>query len=706
MRTENPVVTFDSRAFGGSIEIGAYIETGFNIFDRDFISLYLRAEPAVVKFDGNFGWPIDGLSIASESTDYYKKLLDNANKLSVVGNVGYGVKTGSNPNDYLSVDFGNSIPVYEKEMMRWYQLPIFKNPRAVRDTEDPYIVDLSVEVERPLIKQYPMGFSIFDDNGDKVISEYGDLYQDGDKTYVTLRIDHLDPSKKYVAYPLMKHKEYEILATPSTDVDKAFNVVTDIPINETTGKELDSRSSDHGYELRGRVIGNWDKEWFTSYGFLITEGSDKSLENLLNDGRYVSATGHYYTAADINFYAGHTELEAATVYSYCAVAYMGEIPVYGNVVEFETEKESIEVTTFTSSITKDAATLHAAVTGISSDDPEVPYGFMIWSDNDTKITLNADNIAFYEGQAAFHYTATGLVTDTEYKYVAFYGDYTSKEESFIPSSLRAETGIVSDMGPNYAIIGIDTYVEKSTDSINECYTFGVYYYEQDGDTLCSQSESNIYGNVAWSYKFEDLKPDTKYFYYSFVRYGDKESHGDTYELRTLREDDKEDPIFQINQERSYSHIYQFDSRRYVVSSQRLSTIGGEGLDQYVFDLNESNEVHKSLKYGGSHGYVDSKIFPTLKTDVYIGNEPMIIDYDNYTLKTDSSVDLLLKYSSRKEPNEWYFTKIPIEVTYEDKPYLKVKSHDWISGDNNINGIEIFSGGSIWFTSILVEAELV
>lgn len=343
-------------------------------------------------------------------------------------------------------------------------------------------------------------------------------------------------------------------------------------------------------------------------------------------------------------------------------------------------------------ITQSSATLTALITKMP-EDRNFKAGFVYYDTPDNKKTVMVDN-----NTANVIAEISGLKANTDYSFYAFMqiGDYIENGETKVfktfgkREDISATSGRLSDVSSSTVMLDLDLEVPKSTE-----YIAGFYYYEPGGELQVSSSKHVSYGYERWAWVIENLKANTKYYYYGFIQVGNDIAYGDTLSFRTLRADDKENPIFKFEQLDAESYYDGIESKHKLVKADG-SNVNGYIIDPKILTVNKNS----------CGGFLIDELF---EGDVWwsyyressYSNE-VSLDYDNY--KVNGEKEAIIRYALPNDKDEWYYTKIPLSVLYEETPKLSIIYSQ--SGYSTAGlGFDVYINGAIWFLSLEVHAQL-
>lgn len=223
------------------------------------------------------------------------------------------------------------------------------------------------------------------------------------------------------------------------------------------------------------------------------------------------------------------------------------------------------------------------------------------------------------------------------------------------------------------------------------YRMGVIYQEYGGETYFSDE---LYPN-RYSWTIDNLKPGTKYTVRAYLRNlsTNNITYSEALDFRTLREDYITNPVFKATSLEEHSSSEK--SHHNITSSQKLEKLGGDGIviDYYGCSLREPN-------CSNGAGFKDGDIFEASWNEYSLSN----IDYNNHT--ADGEQELIVKYAYPDNPDDWYWTRLPVKVHYTTAP--EILDYEVIStaGSSLTEPRLDFSlQGAFWIESITLEAEL-
>lgn len=300
-----------------SFYVGAYLEVGVGLLKEDMAKVYGRADAGLeLSLEADLGKSIDNAPV---STDLY----DNCGELAELNlNFCYGVSAGASASigDLgIGVSYGDMLKI---QLFNWGLFPEFSNTSYLKENDGKY---LYTEIGKNLMAAVPVGFKVFDEDGELLHTIYSDTYyKSGNFENYRLPYSYNRFNKHAYAYPVFKlFDQYEILASPRVDVINKLTPSTDG--NNFIGADM-------SVDLHGSLKADSDDADFSSLNGLATGflfGNSVELESL---GNRINAD-----ADDKGMFSSNVEgLEYSTTYYYCAFLDNGEETYYGDTKSFTT----------------------------------------------------------------------------------------------------------------------------------------------------------------------------------------------------------------------------------------------------------------------------------------------------------------------------------------------------------------------------------
>lgn len=282
-----------------SFYVGAYVEVGVGLLIEDMAKVYGRVDAGIeLSLGADLGKSIDNAPV---STDLYDRCGDlaelelgfkfggSAGASASIGNLGAGA----------SFEAMTEIPLFS-----WGLFPEFNNTSYNKENGEKY---LYTEVDKRLMAAVPVGFKVFDEDGDLLETMYHESnYNSGEFASYRLPYNYKRFNRHAYAYPVFKlFDRYEVLASPKVDLISTLSPVTE---------DYSFKGSDMSTSISGSLKSDTEDADLKlldglKTGFLFGKNSD--LENVGDK---------IYAEIDSNgcFSASVKNLEYNTTYYYCA----------------------------------------------------------------------------------------------------------------------------------------------------------------------------------------------------------------------------------------------------------------------------------------------------------------------------------------------------------------------------------------------------
>lgn len=194
------------------------------------------------KAEAKLGFDLEALSKAEKGTGFYDGLKDNA-KVTVMPYWGLESKVSVLDDRYNFTFIGRDDYSFWGKKWEWDFLPKFSNTKAM--VINGSSIEVSADITNDCIIPYTVGFSLFDENDNKI----GEPQWDKQKFWTRnsfgfpfkTTFSDLATDKKYKAYPTLRLFGFNVLASPSSDIDIQF------PVKITSFEQLSSRYKEDGY---------------------------------------------------------------------------------------------------------------------------------------------------------------------------------------------------------------------------------------------------------------------------------------------------------------------------------------------------------------------------------------------------------------------------------------------------------------------------
>lgn len=202
----------------GSVALGAYFETGFNLLSRELAKVCVRGEIGV-QASGNFVLRNSDISDAEANTRLYERLKASSVEIGPFANVSLNASVlnkGVGPTWQLS-------ETYEK----WDLVPTFSNTKLEHTPGSSTSIDAYSELTGDCIFPVPVGYKLFDGENNEVADYDAPVEYTNKESHLVHRFTGLVPNKKYIVYPKVKLFGYNILAEPSSELDTTYHSCPD-----------------------------------------------------------------------------------------------------------------------------------------------------------------------------------------------------------------------------------------------------------------------------------------------------------------------------------------------------------------------------------------------------------------------------------------------------------------------------------------------
>lgn len=298
-----------------SVYGGMFVELGIALITDDLGKMYTRGDTGFeLGIKADIGKSLDD---AYKSTNFYERAED---LVTVSLDRKFGVSSGVAA-DLLGFHAGAAIEGMVKlNLFERGLIPKFSNTRYfAQDNAESY---LTCEIDKDILAAVPVGFKVYDEDGNMVFKEY--YTDDYSGSFNEYRIPYTfnKVNTTYTAYPVFKlFGEYEVLASPGVEMKSEVSPVT------VGGEAI---SSDEA-SISGRLDGDYKFLEVGGYsvGFLYGESAE-----LQESGTSIVVGLN----ADGTFGSKLIKLKDGTTYYYCAYLKVGGKIYYGEVKSFATPK--------------------------------------------------------------------------------------------------------------------------------------------------------------------------------------------------------------------------------------------------------------------------------------------------------------------------------------------------------------------------------
>lgn len=372
----------------GSAAFGAYIETGFNLVSRELSRVCVRGEYGV-HLNGNFVLRNSDIDNASKETGLYERLKASS--------VEYGpFVSASLVASVLNSSSSPSLQVSRTEE-KCDLVPTFKNTKLKHTSNSSASLDAYTELSGNCLFPVPVGYKLFDVNN----REIADYEATSSYTNVESKFEHtfngMSQNAKYVVYPKVKVFGYEMLASPSAELNTVTPKITNFKVTGSSYSKgayfNDSLAYDYKFDA-ATTVEIASLEGVSDWGYVYKDPNGKV--------KRISLMGYGTSYTDTR-YAYRNEAKS-TVCLYGYVKYEGDDEYYyGEPHDYPLEYEYAVHTC------PDNNHPHAIDLGLPSgtkwccmnvgaSSPEQYGGYYAWGETSEKSVYNQVTYSYYNGQ--------------------------------------------------------------------------------------------------------------------------------------------------------------------------------------------------------------------------------------------------------------------------------------------------------------------
>jgi len=279
------------------------------------------------KAEAELGFDIEALSNAEKGTGFYDGIKDNA-KVTVMPYWGLEGKVSVVDDRFQFTFLGRDDYSFWGKKWEWDFLPKFSNTKA--GVVNGSNVDVSVNITNDCIIPYTVGFSLFDDDGNRI----GDPQWNEQKFWTRnsftfpfkTTFTDVATDKKYKAYPTLRLLGFNVLASPSASIGMDFPVqLSDFKVTNSQYQEgafsNDGKNYDYCFNVSVTATLADDETDIADWGYVYLDPNGK--EAFISLQKF----GKTYTDTRWAYYRNEAK-STCTLYGY--VKYVGsDEPVYG-----------------------------------------------------------------------------------------------------------------------------------------------------------------------------------------------------------------------------------------------------------------------------------------------------------------------------------------------------------------------------------------
>lgn len=254
-------------AIDGSLAVGGFMEAGLTLASSDIDKLCFRGELGAELVGHAVLFNAD-IESASRETKVYERF-KNSN-IAVNAFVSTAVQAECGP---WGISY--SLPWnLSYNIKTWDVVPTFSNTTFKQKMNPQTSADASVEMSGDCLVPVMVGLSVRDKNGEEVSSHYAQTKFDNGNKPLSHTFANLSSEEDYTLYPKVRIFGYEMLASPSAELNK-----TEMPVKITDFKQTDSQ---------------YEKDAFTNNGIKYSYKYDCAVTVELTNSGNVADWGYVY----------------------------------------------------------------------------------------------------------------------------------------------------------------------------------------------------------------------------------------------------------------------------------------------------------------------------------------------------------------------------------------------------------------------------
>lgn len=195
----------------GSVAIGAFLETGFNLLSRDLSKVCVRGELGV-QANGSLVLLNSDIKDGEKKTRLYERLKASSIDTGPFGNVSL---------QFSALDTVISA-TYELSaaLKKWDIVPTFFNTDFKRYSNSAMLAIATTEMHGDCLFPIPIGFKLFDEDNNEVSNYDATVKYTNKGGILTNTFTGVNDYNSYTLYPKVKFFGFDILASPSAELDK------------------------------------------------------------------------------------------------------------------------------------------------------------------------------------------------------------------------------------------------------------------------------------------------------------------------------------------------------------------------------------------------------------------------------------------------------------------------------------------------------
>ncbi|MDE6652860.1 MAG: hypothetical protein K2K37_00525 [Muribaculaceae bacterium] len=188
----------------GNLAAGAFVETGFSLFSREFAKVCVRGEYGT-QINGNFVLRNSDVDAATKETTLYERL-----KASSIG-VGPYVNASMQAS-FLTSGVGVTLGDKSSTLIKKDIVPTFSNTELTRSLITSTILDATADMSGDCLFPVPVGFKLFDANKNEIADYDAPVKYTNQERELYHSFTDMDENKSYTVYPKVSLFGFDILA--------------------------------------------------------------------------------------------------------------------------------------------------------------------------------------------------------------------------------------------------------------------------------------------------------------------------------------------------------------------------------------------------------------------------------------------------------------------------------------------------------------
>ena len=343
-------------------------------------------------------------------------------------------------------------------------------------------------------------------------------------------LNNLQPGGQYKIYPIVKWFGYDIMASPSADLNMIFPVtLSDFEVTKSQYKKGEFKNGEDAYDYCFNVsvkaaLDVDDLSQIVDWGYVYEDPNGQKKEISLKE------FGTEYTDTRYAYYRNKPDFNCR-LYGY--VKYVGwDESIYGEPEDFVLEFMGITVTTGEATeVTDSSAVLYGQLTDFDLSSIS-EYGISYCTTPDDVQNIPASNI---DEDGVFSVLIENLSEQTKYYYYAYGVEQGEKKDGEVLNFTTLEKvkrTVTTGEATEVTDCSVVLYGQLTDFDLSSVSEYGICYYTTPDD-LHIILASNINEDGVFSVLIENLSEQTKYYYYAYgIEQGEKVD-GEVLDFTTL-----------------------------------------------------------------------------------------------------------------------------------------------------------------------------